>query len=344
MPIQPEVLERLKVLPPLNCDTRLFSWPVQKRSDCLELYKEFARISKSWPSSSKVGTDWERDMEVCHASDAKICFHNSPPVPLDNNWEAARDEYTNRWKVVQDNLDLSLVEVAYIDLEQFKYVYPANLTDEKVQHNNAVRSYNLEVYRIAKAFLGDSVPVRRYSHLATGFNPNHNYGEYKVSGNTCWTDPVDGGWGVSWYRPMNWPHDLRNLEATIQTGRQHGVQEGTVWATVGCSLILWQCPGVSHPYETVTGDIVAWPYDPSKSHYIGSLFGSNHWIKEIHGDDYRNDTYPPMKKVHSVCIWPGVFHTKMDKTAVHLAAFLEGMSSRTFDSTLRELQVAALSL
>ena len=347
MALQPELLDRMKALDPLDCATRLYSWPTRHREGYGEAYDEFARITGSWPSNWKWGNEatFAADMKRCDDAGASICLHVSPPIPSGTDWEAARDAYADRWRVVGGLLDLKRVAVVYIDLEDFPYI-PNNGTDETFRFNEAVHNYNAAIYRIAKQFVGDDIEVRRYNHLDTRYEPHPDYGELQVSQHTANHDPIDGGWGVSMYQPMNGWTDLRNLRATIEQGQRHGIQAGTVWASVGCSRIDWLCPGVAVPWEKInnTARYYACPYHPRISHKLGSLFSHEYWRRTIHGDDGRNGTYPALDKVHSVVLWPDVFRAEMDQTAVHLIAFLEGMAAKKYEPRLAELQAEAVAL
>ena len=353
MAIQPEILKRLKKLEPLECKTRLFSWPVkgfedgEYRPDCEDLYDTFAGLTGSWPSNWRWGTPamFAEDAGRCEDTGAKICLHVSPDGPEVNSWSAESDKYADRWRVVAKMLDLSLVEVVYIDLESFPHK-PHDGTDKTTRHNEAVRSYNREVYRIAREFVGDNVQVRRYNHLDTRYSPSQKHGKIRVNRDTNPHDPLDGGFGCSMYYPMDAGRDLRNLDLTIKEAQGWEINEGTAWVMAGCSRVESTCPGVEVPYERVdkgeSTPIYAWPYKPKISHRLGSLFGNTWWHNEVNGGYYRNNMHPPMAKVHSVVIFPGVFHPTMDKTAVHLVALLEGMSSKQYDSRLAEIQAEAV--
>lgn len=344
MSVHPEILERLQALKPLTCKTRLYSWPVKYREGFEAYYDEYARISKCWTSNWRWGSPekWQNDNDRCQRLGVGTCLHVSPHVPDGDNWEMARDKYANRWKEVSDSLDLSLVDVVYIDLEDFKYTRCTPLTDEVVRHNQAVSRYNEAVYTIAKQFVGDSIQVRRWDNNATYYSTSSNVGNESVYNQTTWSDPVDGGWGISWYNQLEVSQNLTNLRKTIAEGKRHGIQEGSVWTTIGCSTMNWLCPGLE-PELNITGNIYAHPYDPRMSHAVGSLFSHWYWRRILFNEGYCNDTYPALDKVHSVLLWPGVFHEKMDVTAVHLVAFLEGMSIVKFDSRLQEIQVEAVA-
>ena len=144
------------------------------------------------------------------------------------------------------------------------------------------------------------------------------------------------------YYPIDPNRDLRNLDLTIKTAMRHEINEGSAWIMAGCSRAEGPCPGVVVPYEHVVENVFAFSYDPQISHKLGSLFGNTWWENEVNGGYYRNNMHPPMRKVHSVVIFPGVFHPTMDKTAVHLVALLEGMSLKRYDLELAVLQAKAM--
>jgi hypothetical protein len=346
MSIHPEILERLRALQPLTCATQVYSWPVTYRDGFGQYYDEYARITGHWSTNWRWGkpAQYAADTKRCEAVDCKSCLHVSPDVPSGTDWEKARDDYANRWQFVSEHFDLGLVEVAYVDLEAYKYVVIDESTDDIVRYNEAVRQYNLAVYTIAKQFLGDDVPVRRYGHLHTARSTSEHYGRQSTNRDTTWVDPVDGGWGMHFYSPMLGPKDMEVLELTIKHAKQHGIQEGSVWVAIGCSMINWLCPGIDAPHPKIkyTSNMYAWPYNPSFSHRMGSLLANSWWRREVHGEDYANDAYPPLAKIHSAVIWPGVFSEEMDGTAVHLVAFLEGLSIQKFDPRLQEIQAEAL--
>ncbi len=349
MTLQPEILKRLKKLEPLPCKTRVFSWPVKGfedgkyRPDCVEHYDEWARITGSWPSNWRWGTAamFEEDAKRCEDTGAKICLHVSPKSPSGAHWQKTADEYADRWHIVDGLLDLKLVEVVYIDCEDHKYI-PHDGTDLVTRENEVVHAFNVAIYRIAREFVGDSVQVRRYNHLDTQYWPGEDYGTIRVNADTDPHDPVDGGIGCSMYYPIDPNRDLRNLDLTIQEAKRHGINEGTAWVMAGCSRAEWLCPGVEVPYEHVAENIYAFPYDPQMSHQLGELFAHSFWREKYHNDDYRNAMIPPMDKIHSVVVFPGVFHPTMDTTAVHLVALLEGMSSKGYDLELAVIQAKAM--
>lgn len=347
--IQPEILKRLKDIEPLTCATRLFSWPVKGledgkyRPDCQDHYDEYARITGSWPSNWRWGTPamFTADAKRCADTEASICLHVSPGTPIGLPWQKAADVYANRWHAVAGMLNLRLVEVVYIDLEDYKYE-PHDGKDVTTRYNERVRAFNMAVYRIAREFVGDNVQVRRYDHLDTRYWPGQDYGKIRVNDDTDPHDPVDGGFGCSMYYPMAPGRDLRNLDLTIEQAKRHGINEGSAWVMAGCSRAEWPCPEVVIQYEHVVENIYAFPYNPQISHRLGSLFGNTWWENSVNGGYYRNNMHPPMRKVHSAVIFPGVFHPDMDATAVHLVALLEGMSCRQYDPKLTKLQAEAV--
>ena len=355
MALQPEILKRMKklaTLPIAPKRTRLFSWPVtgfedgQYRPDCVEHYDEWARITGSWPSNWRWGyaAQLDADAKRCADTGAKICLHVSPEAPIGGAWRAARDAYADRWHVVADTLDMRLVEVVYIDLEDNKHK-PHDGTDATTRHNGGVGPFNAEVYRIAREFVGDNVQVRRYNHLDTRYSPSQKHGKIRVNRDTDPHDPVDGGFGCSMYYPMDPGRDLRNLALTIEEAKRWEINEGSAWVMAGCSRVPWLCPGLTLPYELVADEetpIYAWPYSPKISHRLGSLFGNTWWEDSVNGGYYRNNMHPPMRKVHSAVLFPGVFHPTMDVTAVHLVALLEGMSSMRYDPGLAVIQAEAV--
>ena len=339
-----ELFDRLTAIERLKCDTRLFSWPTHYRDGYEDAYDQYVRISGSWPSSWRWGK-FDIDMQRCQDNDAKICLHvthfHQPGDDLD---DCLRD-YKNRWGKVAKELDMSMVEVVYIDLESSDLKYkPHDGTDDTTGYNARITDFNRAIYDIARTLVGDDIDVRRYNHGSTRYWPHADYGEYHIYGDTSWSDPVDGGWGVSMYTPTAGGLDLRNLAATIEEGQRHGIQSGSVWVTAGCTRISDQCPGIPVPYPHVADTVYAVPYDPAVSHKLGSLFGGHwYWRQKVHGDDYRNGTYPALDKVHSVVLWPGVFHEAMDTTAVHLIAFLEGLSCKKYDPRLAGIQAEAVT-
>jgi hypothetical protein len=347
MNIHSDILSRLKDIDPLTCKTQVYSWPVTYRNGLDEYYNEYARITGHWTTNWRWGspTQYLADTKRCEDLGIKTCLHISPDVPKGLDWEKAKDDYANRWKTVSKSFDLSLVDVSYIDLEGFSYIVEQPLTDASVRYNEAVHQYNKSVYDIAKQFLGDSVPIRRYGHMHTARSTSASRGRQSTARYTTAFDPVDGGWGMHFYSPMLGSKDMETLELTIQQAKQHGIQEGSAWVAVGCSVVNWLCPGLEVPYPKIkySSTMYAWPYNPSLSHRMGSLLANNWWRRVEYGEDYSNDVYPALAKIHSAVIWPGVFSEEMDRTAVHLVAFLEGLSIKKFDTRLQEIQVEAVN-
>lgn len=327
--MQAEILARLEALAPLGDNVpRVYAWPFWPGNKTLDYevhLDQWARITGC------TSLDWrywkpeivEREIDRCRRLRAKLCVHVSPPVPNGGEhpvydavmWIAAR------WKRLRMmGLRSSDIDVISVDLEGFRY-------SDDDDHNKLVHRYNTEIYGQCKQ-AAPHAEVRRYMHMGITRNWRPETRPY-----TGRPDLVDGGFGIDWYRPNDHADCYTRLQDTCDFASRHGVDKGSVWLTLGAAEVEGQCPGVEL-YRQVAGKVYEVPYDPFRSFRIGALWG-NPWIQ-------AHEDCPPLEKVHSLVVWPGLFDPRMERTSgVHLCAFLEGLACKTFDPRLREMQVEA---
>lgn len=298
--------------------------------DCLD---EWARLTGSTPISlggSLIDIQHElqrvRRLHL-HGIDVNLCVHVSPLVPGPKlSVIEAMLKLRDRWREVNALIGRDAeIAVVYVDLEGFGYDSTFPPTEESQWRNRDVGKYNRLVYKCCKAAVGRSVDVRRFLHLGierTGWWPatkryTHDY------------TPSDGGWDCQMYEPTNQQKCVQTLRDTVAHARP--VSGGSVWLLLGATEINWDCPGLQE-YPCVAGNVHAVPYDPLLSHLLGLYFGNPTAFSQC----------PEFADVHSVVIWPGLFHSQMRRTFPwHLEAFLRGLTGKPFDPALRELQADA---
>ncbi len=350
---QPELLERLKAFPTLTNSVPVQSWAADWRDEYIEHYKQWARITGSFPLRWGGATPGSIDnaVSIANYGEASLCIHCSPPVPNESlSLGQAISQYRKHWRA-NDQLiaDRAPVGTVWIDLEGFSYKVPETtcVPREMRRHNRQVQAYNRLVYETAKRHVGEEVPVRRWGALQFFPQLDAGHGGDGLSKFVQPYDPFDGGFCCSMYNPLDMEGDFRKLQRTIDHARRNRINEGAVWLTTGCSQATWQCPG-AEAFEHLTARIHVGPYDPWISHRIGSLFRdreNNAWMHtEKNGVTNHNDTFPQvMDRVTALCLWPGIFHEPLDKSGQgwHAIALLDGIAGRPFDESLREMVAKA---
>ncbi len=337
---QPEILERLQQIPNLReKPTRLYSWPERWDPKYVDHWAEVARFTGSAPLSWRWASQDTVDAVValCKDTNAKICLHVSPDCPA--SAEQVKDAvgwYRGRWKVFDGMLGGRIkIEVVYVDLEGFKY----KLDD--YGHNEAVGELNRAVYRIAKHHC-KGIEVRRYNHLAIDAVNNTEKGGWGVNADTGPYDPVDGGFGISLYNPIDPVGQRDLLTRTIEHAKLYGINRGTAWVALGGAQVGdWVCPGLGDAKKRWQ----PFPYDPEISYQLGGLFGNSWQQQTVHGESSRNGRFPNTTKC-DVVFWPGWFGEEEERThSIHAVGFLNGFVPRSYAQSqeiiadLRKLQV-----
>ena len=343
---QPEILEHLKTIPSLrDKPCKLYSWPEAWRPDFEQHYREWARITGSFPLKWRWTNqeDADRRVELCLATDANICLHVSPDWPGKKNTDIvtvkdAVKAYKERWKQVDQWINHRVdIAVVYIDLEGYKY----KLGDH--ERNKDVAKFNRQIYEIAKEHVG-SAEVRRYNHLSVHDVPNSEYGGLMADRDTQPHDPVDGGFGVSLYNVIDKVGTHRDLTRTIEHAKRYGINRGTAWVGLGGAVTEdWLCPG-TFPELDSSNRFGILPYDPEISYELGGLFGNSWFQRDVHGQSQRNGRFPNVTNC-DVCFWPGPFRERFDQTLTQFLAFILGFVPTPYEEKeqiiddLRKLQV-----
>jgi hypothetical protein len=334
-----EVLDRLKAIAPLfDGQPRVYAWPGGRNANNGNEYlqDQWARITRSTPLSLAGTTqDVERAVERCrliwtnHHVNVSLCIHVSPPVPTDQGaMDRAIIQLGRAWHSVYDQIaSRARIRVVYIDFEGLEYVDTWPQTDKSREHNHFVREYNQRLYNVCRTATHGLAEIRRHMHMGVlrRWRP-------KTKRYTTELDPVDGGWGITLYRPHDRYNCATRLQDTIDHARKHNIRGGTIWLPLGCTEVDWDGPG-GQVYPKVAGRMKVVPYDPARSYLLGAYLGN---------PKYRNDPrHPEWDEVHSVVIWPNPFHPALTPNMAHVCAFLEGLSGKGFDPRLREMQKEA---
>ena len=351
---QAEVLQRLTATPRLTCRTKLYAWPTggTVRPEYAGHLDQCARIlgtePLSWRWTNEAGV--EAAVARCLRVDAKLCLHVSPKVPdMGSCLCDERLAYVARWEEIV-GLIAGRVEIAVVicDLEGERPPHPAfryDLTQPTTgairANNEQVADYNRMVYNEARKFIPPEVQFLRWGHLAVGSQGHPDYGPRRVAAYSSPTDPVDGGFSLSWYSPLQMATQKRKLRDTILHAKHWGINEGSLWLSLGISTAAGggDAP-VPYPRLSDSSTFYAWPYDPKLSFDVGSWF-SDHWwwAASVHGESQRNGSHPQYNRIHSVILYPGVFREGADLTnGVHLCAFFLGLGNQPWDPALTALQ------
>lgn len=340
---QVEILKRLRAMPVLDAPVRLYAWPTRTRPQYDEHLDEFYRICGSVPLSWKWANKGSIDAAVdrCRRVGATLCLHVSPVVPDDSGCvHEELEDYHDQWQQVIDWIDdrVSLSPDLIIDMEGYQYDHTDPPTPDSIQRNRLVRDYNFGIYETAKQFVGPEVTIHRWGHLAVQSRQSDDFGGRGVAAHTTAYDPVDGGFNLNLYRPIEPDLEERNLRDTIEQAKRFGVNTGSLWLMLGAQKVPWQCPGIELFPEWKYGVRLV-PYDPQDSFVRGRCFNSD-WMSAIkHGESQRNGRFAKYDAVKMLCLWPGVFEKGMDRTmGPHLCAFLDGLGGRKWDPALQQLQ------
>jgi hypothetical protein len=341
-----EILERLQALPVLPDNVpRIYSWRNYRESAAYNAhYDEFARITRSTPVQWRYIPQDLLDIEVdrCTRMGAKLCLNVSPHVPESEAYlYRAMKEFSARWKefrkMLNDQADIGCVQ---IDLEGFPYTRHLPRTQEQVRHDRAVHRYNNFVYDVTRQYVPDDIVIKRDGHLGV-IRHGRIAAHYKP---TQPLDIADMGWNTCLYEPIDVPKTFDQLQITIDHAKVWNIHEGSIWITLGATIVNWECPGLdiyATPDKQIgNSNVYAVPYDPRLSFNYGACFGRPWFSSEDHDELYRGGDYPQFGKVKAISIWPGLFHPHMWKTeGPHLCAFLEGLiTQEPFDVRLQEIQ------
>lgn len=327
-------MEDLQSLPTLASRKAkpVHTWNVRPGVDPA-LLDEFSRITESCTLNyqNEKPEHVEDAVARCRRTGAKICLMISPRVPAmkvvledPETYVAECDELVAVLAKIKERVaGRAEFVVVGIDLERWTYKYDPR-SDEDLRRNEIVRAYNVFLYRTIKAIIGD-VPVHRYGHGHVGESASRLHGGWHASSYATYADPVDGGFSLSWYRPLYYRDQIHELTKVVERAKLHGVCRGDVWLALGATSVTsksWLPPG--HGYPCVGGNVYAVPYSTYMSYRYGSTLNHPWYDAVIEGESQHQGRFPAVHKVKTIFLWPCVFHPSVPEYGEHLVAFLRG--------------------